>query len=466
MKHTTNRKYWFIWLLITVVLLSLLGFKMLRGKDKRLFMPGELTGGHHQIGIACQACHSKEFTSKDDFQKTCIKCHGDMRKKPFDSHPQAKFKDPRNAEFLEKIDVLHCVSCHTEHRPEMVHKGGYTQPKDFCIHCHSDIAKERPSHEGMDFMTCNNAGCHNFHNNRALYTDFLAKHLHEPENLKKAVLPQKDYAHRLDEIATYPHDRYPVKTLLEEDADAPPEHNTEKKIMTDWLATAHARSGVNCTACHLVEKTGSTQRIWTDHPNKESCSQCHDIELKHFQQGKHGMRLKVGLSPMTPSLARLPMKSESKHKPLDCISCHASHRFDTKHAAVEACLECHDDEHSRAYKASPHFKLWQKEVAGKLPPGSGVSCASCHMPRMDMDVNDWMSRIVVMHNQNATLVPNEKMLRPACLHCHGLEFSINALADDELVKRNFRGSPMFHTDSLKLVEDDIKRHEEKQRKDK
>ena len=63
------------------------------------------------------------------------------------------------------------------------------------------------------------------------------------------------------------------------------------------------------------------------------------------------------------------------------------------------------------------------------------------MPRVDTDVSDWLSRKVVDHNQSATLSPNSKMIRPACLHCHGLGFAIDALADRALIDRNFAGRP-------------------------
>jgi len=175
------------------------------------------------------------------------------------------------------------------------------------------------------------------------------------------------------------------------------------------------------------------------------------------------MRLKVGLPNMTPALARLPMHQDSLEKPLDCLSCHGAHKFDVQQAAVENCLGCHADEHSLAYKESPHAELWEKELSGELPEGSGVSCASCHMPRVEIDVSEWMERVVVMHNQNATLVPNEKMIRPSCLECHGLEFSINALSDEELVKKNFKGVSTFKTDSMRLVDEEQKRYEEKRK---
>lgn len=434
---------------------------MLQGKNKEIFMPGALTDGHYLMGVACKACHKASFTQASDFQEACIECHGEMRKKPFDSHPKAKFKDPRNADLIDKINVLQCITCHTEHRPDMVHKGGYTQPVDFCIHCHQDIGEDRPSHADMEFSSCNNAGCHNFHNNQALYTDFLVKHLREPKNLEKQILPKKDFASRLEEIATYPHDRYPVRVLAENDHDGADHLPPDEDILHEWLGSAHAKAGVNCSACHMIAADEQSTALWENHPDHRACGQCHDMEVKHFQEGKHGMRLKAGLSPLTPKMARLPMKVDSLNKPLDCTTCHSDHQFDISEAAVDACLGCHDDEHSNAYLSSPHYDLWKKELSGDLPAGSGVSCASCHMPRMDMDVSEWMSRVVVMHNQNATLIPNEKMIRPACLHCHGLEFSINALADDELVQKNFTGQPDFQTTSLELAEQEQQEHEKR-----
>jgi hypothetical protein len=172
------------------------------------------------------------------------------------------------------------------------------------------------------------------------------------------------------------------------------------------------------------------------------------------------MRLAADLAPMRPGEARLPMRPEVSHTELGCSSCHQAHRFDVQVAAVDACLECHGDQHSLAYKQGPHFSLWKQEQDGEGEPGSGVSCASCHMPRVDFDVNDWMSRIMVEHNQNATLSPNEKMIRPACLNCHGLAFSLDALADEALIENNFQGRPAVHVESMELAEADRQRAEQ------
>ena len=466
---------WLLWLLLTILIAFWLGYVMFADNvDKSLFMPGALSPGHHQLAEACDACHVDSFGGGEILQQACVDCHGKDRVKPFDSHPAKKFKDPRNAELLESIDALQCVSCHTEHKPEITAKDGLTQPVDFCFHCHQDIAKERPSHEGMGFESCKDSGCHNFHNNRALYTDYLIKHLHESPMLSQAILPEKEFVSVLDEIVEYPREQYPIQQLREEDIDAKEQIASASLlkaalIKDDWLATAHARSGVNCTACHVNQQAivesdkniegNKIEKQWNDHPDYTACSTCHTVEVERFTEGKHGMRLKQGLPAMIPEQALLPMKEVSSHQQLNCNSCHGAHRFDVNEAAVESCLGCHDDEHSLGYKQSSHFALWQKELNGESEAGSGVSCASCHMPRINHDVSDWMSRTIVDHNQSANLSPNSKMIRTSCQHCHGLEFTLDSLADDSLIKNNFSTKPEMHIPTMDFAD------REKQRRD-
>jgi hypothetical protein len=40
------------------------------------------------------------------------------------------------------------------------------------------------------------------------------------------------------------------------------------------------------------------------------------------------------------------------------------------------------------------------------------------------------------------------MIRPVCMDCLSLEFAIDALADPELIKRNFLGKPDRHVESI------------------
>ena len=458
---TSTTGKWLIWLLLTVLAASWLGYTMLSDKaDKTLFMPGPLSAGHHQLAETCDSCHVDAFGGGEVLQQACVDCHGKERVKPFDSHPAKKFKDPRNTDLLANINALQCVTCHTEHRPEITAKDGLTQPVDLCFYCHQEVAKDRPSHQGMGFDTCKDSGCHNFHNNRALYTDYLIKHLHEAPTLSEAVLPAKEFASLLDEVADYPREKYPVVALAENDIDAREHLTGDTSIKTDWLETAHARSGVNCTACHVYQPAAENGTKWNDHPDHTACAGCHGVEAGRFMQGKHGMRLQQGLSPMTPAQARLPMKSQAAHEQLTCNSCHGGHRFDVKTAAAEACLGCHDDEHSLAYEQSSHYTLWQKESSGEAEAGSGVSCASCHMPRINYDVSEWSSRIIVDHNQSANLSPNSKMARSSCQHCHGLGFTLDALADDTLINNNFSAAPTAHVRSMDLAEKEKKRRED------
>jgi formate-dependent nitrite reductase cytochrome c552 subunit len=212
---------------------------------------------------------------------------------------------------------------------------------------------------------------------------------------------------------------------------------------------AHDRAGVNCSGCHDVADA-SGKKSWTDHPGYQACQTCHRNEADGFLSGKHGMRLAAALAPMSPGIARLPMNSGARQHTLGCGSCHSAHVFDTRRAAVDACLGCHADDHSLVYKGSRHFELWRAEIEGAGPAGSGISCATCHMPRLAVE-GETGKAVRVQHNQNANLRPSEKMIREVCMNCHGLSFSIDALADSRLVEANFRGRPSRHVESMDMA---------------
>lgn len=414
----------------------------LRGPDPTAFLPGRTSHGHYQIELACTACHTPLMGVKED---ACIACHGAELKLANDSHPKAKFTDPRNADLLLQLDAANCVTCHREHVPEQTRAMGVTLPDDYCFHCHQDTVKERESHRNYAFNSCATAGCHNYHDNSALYEDFLAKHLKEPAHKETQAVASRGLAEFLAAAG-----RTPQPALGEGDADAPAGVKSGPGVLQDWVDTAHARAGINCADCHNVENPVTRSLAWTDQPGHAACAKCHKEETDGFLAGKHGMRLAQNLSPMTPAQARLPMQAGAAHRDLNCVSCHGMHRFDTRQAATDSCLGCHDDAHSRAYRTSPHFALWQDELSGKAAPGTGVSCATCHLPR-EVHERDGERRVLVQHNQNLNLRPNEKMIRTVCLNCHGLEFTLDALADAALVRTNFTGRPAHHVESLDLV---------------
>ena len=420
-----------VWLLAS---LGAAGYLALRvgGDDRTLFLPGETSAGHYQIEIACESCHEPFGGVRQD---ACLACHGAELETGEDSHPASLFDDPRNAGDLEPLDVRRCTACHTEHRPEITGSVGVTLPSDFCWQCHADIAEERPTHAGLAFDGCSASGCHNYHDNRALYEDFLLRHADAQADTFSGLLPERG-----GWVAREPAGRQP---LLATDADGPA--SSAAALIAAWAGSAHAAAGVNCSDCHAEDGNA-----WTARPPREQCGSCHELEHAGFTAGRHGMRWPAGLPSMSPALARLPMKPHAFSLTLACGSCHDVHNVDVIRGAVVACLTCHADEHSSAYVGSPHHGLWEQQLAGEAPPGSGVSCASCHLPREARRVAG-EERTVVQHNQNANLRPNEKMVREVCLACHSLARALDALADPELVRSNFAGRPAGRVRSLDMA---------------
>ena len=389
--------------------------------------------------MSCKTCHLPDGGVTD---QSCIDCHGADLKKARDTHPASKFHDPTKAPLLQKIDAQNCLSCHVEHEEDQTHPMGVTVPEDYCFHCHEDVAKDRPSHEGLAFNSCANAGCHNYHDNTALYENFLKKHHGESTVLTDPKNPLR----KLEQWLASQSDESSIskEQLTADAADAPHEWNSPD-VVTVWADSAHALRGVNCSGCHFddVDSEKSDSASFNTRPNHESCESCHRSEVAGFLNGRHGMRLQVDLSAMTPELARHPMHAGAAHKTLDCSACHDPHKPDLQFAAVDACLSCHDDDHSRAYLDSTHLQLWMQEVDGTAAPGTGVTCATCHMPR-DEDG-------IVEHNQNNNLRPNEKMARTVCMNCHGLQFTLDALADPKLKANCYSTTPDSTVRSLEMV---------------
>jgi len=405
---------------VAVTIAAYLG-SALRGERRTLFLPGETSPGHRQIEMRCELCHRESFASADDIQSACVECHGDELREANDSHPRSKFTDPRNAERTALLDATRCATCHAEHVPERTGPMGVTLAGDYCALCHPDIAEERPSHRGASFASCASSGCHNFHDNRALYEDFLVEHAEEPSLLAVARVPERTRIAALGApLAAGAH-------------DAPAGVAGVERAVVEWSDTTHARAGVNCSDCHVAG-----EKPWSETVDPGACGRCHDAELRGFERGRHGMRHAADLSPMQPARSVLAMRDDASERSLDCAACHASHAFDVRRAAVEACLGCHEDDHSRAYPGSPHALAWEKS------DGSGVSCATCHLPR----AANTDGAIQAQHGQNDNLRPNEKMIRSVCMSCHGLAFSIDALADPALIRSNFNGKPRVHVESI------------------
>lgn len=416
--------------IVMVALVGLLAYSF-KGTTRSLYLPGVTTSGHYQIELECDSCHGEAFSGEEALQAACVRCHGEELKAANDSHPESKFTDPRNADRVAQLDARLCVTCHREHRPELISKMGLSLPPDYCYRCHQTIGEERPSHEGMAYDTCADAACHNFHDNRALYEDFLSQHLDDPDLLPATKNPPR---RRPDD----------TQRLAAKDADAPAGASEDDSIRGDWAASAHAAGGVNCTDCH-TSKAGQ----WQDPVPREQCAECHEDENHGYLAGRHGMREAAGLAPMRVADARLPMREDAHGKSLSCTSCHGDHRFDTRAAAVSACLTCHADTHSKNHERTEHARLWKADPSGQ----SGASCATCHLPRI---ARGDASR--VQHNQNDTLRPNEKMVRPVCANCHGVAFALASLADEKSIASNFDEPPAGPPEGIRLVRKRLANH--------
>jgi hypothetical protein len=457
--------------------------------DRKVFLPGHTSPGHHQIEQKCEACHTP-FGGVA--QESCVTCHADGLSAAEDSHTTGKFEDPRNGLQLGRLDATHCIACHLEHRPTQTDHVGVTARAGFCVECHRDVGRERASHADLAFTSCTNTGCHNFHDNRAVYGEFLGKHRGEPDLLTRPLVPVRGISALAAEgtppsagASAAPGAPATAPGGPEGPAPAPPpapggrtddgggttaltatttpaavvapdapsaiddrggEGSAGRAAATaDWQRSAHARAGVTCGGCH--RQGGKTDATWSWRPDPSvACARCHEDERRTFSGGKHGMRIAAGLPPMRPAdaLVLSKMKPEAvanAHEAgLTCARCHDAHAPDLRLAAVETCEGCHDDGHTRAYRQSPHFARWRAELAGTGAPGSGVSCATCHLPR-SVDRSGDAPRVWVDHNQNGNLRPVDKMARSVCMSCHGLAFSLASLADAELVAKNFSGHP-------------------------
>lgn len=425
-----KKLFWILWLMLTLAGIAYYLYVLLAKEDKSELLIGEATHGHYQIEMACNSCHTDAFGGQEILQNACMNCHEQELKDAFDSHPKKKFTDPRNADLIEVIDARYCVSCHTEHQQEQTGHMGLTLPDDYCFHCHTDIGEERESHQDLPFDSCASAGCHNYHDNRALYEAFLVENANQPWLNEIAQIGQANHAKLKAKPQT------PIFEAAGELVSAHPD------IHAEWSHTAHATAGVSCVSCH-----NDSDKQWIEKPGIKQCQSCHQKEAEGFSAGKHGMKLAIENKAIQAGDALLKFHNSALENAQGCNSCHSAHSFDRKQAATESCLNCHADEHSLAFNDSAHGQLWAQELAGTIPEGEGVSCATCHMPRIKSKQGK-TTLVHIEHNQNKNLRPNEKMIRPVCMQCHGLEFSIDALADKALIKNNFNGAPSKHIESI------------------
>lgn len=394
--------------------------------DSRRFLPGITSLGHHQFEIQCYRCH--EGFSRGVSNQACLECHRAQWQQQ-DVHSPALWDLPQHQPQLALLNAKQCATCHREHRANLLPNpfglSNVTVEVHFCQTCHSNILTHS-NHQGFQFNQC--ITCHQYHHDAAMQANYLKPHQQEADTVTTGRTPINNLLHYYRQTAQ--HDLEPL-TQAQHDA---PEHSHFNLVLTDWEKSSHAKTGINCRACHQPPHR-DPPAMWDETPPPDYCQACHQTELQGFQAGAHGIRPTLGLSPLQTAEANLPMKALVKSRTLNCTACHAAHAFNRSQAAVEACLDCHQDQHSRAYLTSPHYQLWQKQQAGTLPPGAGVSCATCHLPR-----TVYQQRVLVQHNISANLRDKKNMVS-VCTVCHGLGFSLDSLATERIYQDNFSRKP-------------------------
>lgn len=391
---------------------------------KQFYTSGTATDGHHQIIGECGLCHAP-WTGATDAR--CVACHSGHDVETSDAHTLAVIReharrlDPGAVRAAEQG----CRACHREHRAGMTDAAGVTAADTFCQACHPRIIQRRASHADVSYRMCR--GCHNYHDSHMLSEEFLHAHRGDPH--------------------TWPEPRVPLRAdtapAAVPEPDAPDAWLGDVDAVGEWQASRHAREGVNCSGCHVADTGGGT---WSETVPLAVCEGCHEAQVAGFGRARHGMRIAAGLTPMRVRDARLPMRPEAMGRSMDCHACHGAHAYDTRLAAAGACIDCHAGRHVESWADSPHGELWRAEIRGEAPPGSGVSCATCHMPRVEDSAS---GRVVPRHDSNANLRPNQLMVTSVCTHCHGVRFSLNALADPEQVDAGFRVPPVVRDHSIR-----------------
>lgn len=199
------------------------GFALTQANIQTSLAHGPLIAAHD--GVACVACHSKtpgtvrqqvqaqvryvlglretpvDFGYAAVQSDQCLACHA----RPNERHPIYRFREPRFAAAVQKVEARSCLGCHSEHHPQTV-----TASPMVCQACHGDLlVKNDPvdvSHVTLvaqeNWSSC--LGCHDFHGNHA----FKA-----PSKLAKALPEQAIWAYFQGGADPYGHPKlYEGKT--------------------------------------------------------------------------------------------------------------------------------------------------------------------------------------------------------------------------------------------------------------
>ena len=447
------RRFFYGLLFVTPV--GLLGSRHWRGENE-LFVPGRTSDGHHQIESQCANCHDPFGGAQDE---ACLACHGQSLKARNDSHAPSKFDDPARSAQLAVVDARSCVACHREHRAEARLRGSVSVPTTFCIGCHAEVRQERPSHTEFSDSGCASAGCHNYHDNRALYRDFLAKDRGAPRLRADPRVPTRTAFD--GQAAAPPPPPLPAPDLPATfNPDPGGENGSDSRwasnilpAITEWSQSAHAQAGVNCSGCHQRGPGNNCRRRGGRHRLRQlpprPASRIPRRQARHAPQ-RRGRPHVPGHGPGAHESGGV-----EPHARLHLLSWGPSLRPDPGRGVRLRGLP-QRRAHPQLPRLGPLHRLAQGAAAAGPRRHRGLLR---HLPPAPLRPARAPARsarpgqgIRVEHNQNGNLRPNDRMWREVCIHCHSAGFSLAALVDPGLVMGNFTGEPSPALTSMDLIE--------------
>ncbi len=305
--------------------------------------------------------------------------------------PKSKFTDPRNADRVEILDARYCVTCHQEHRPGITQRDGRHAADRLLLPLPSRHRRGPAEPQGSGVRHLRLGGLPQLPRQpRALCRTSSIKHAGEPDQLDDATRRAGRLAQGKGRRASRWPSRSPAAATPTRRPRTPamPRSSPTGRPTSTPTPASTARAATRPRTSRALDRSARNRDL--QELPRQPGAHLHRRQARHAAARRHAGRATTGrfglftdaqLPPMTPAQARAADEGRRRSDTaLGCNTCHAAHATTASRAKVEACTGCHDDTHTKAYFASPHYELLKRETAGELPRGSGVSCATCHLP--------------------------------------------------------------------------------------
>ncbi|UJS17682.1 MAG: hypothetical protein L3J17_01140 [Candidatus Jettenia sp.] len=246
--------------------------------------------------------------------------------------------------------------------------------------------------------------------------------------------------------------------------------------VADWEASAHARNGVGCEACHInperepwIQEAVELEYLRTDRSNCDdkrvhlqviagNCGKCHTKQYKEFMKSRHSIgwkrMLEYGHDTGLSKDIRLARCEQCHNIQFKCDSCHTRHTFSALEAKTpEVCRTCHtgqDHPHYDMYISSKHGTVYTATQTSILKESRSIKalrapvCITCHMPEGNHDISFGLAYAPVgggLSYSNREGIPVDKNeltkrrsdMLSVCNTCHSPSFAEKTLTKADTV---------------------------------